>query len=134
MTNDPLSFIDEAPAKETPEAPKTPEPVTIEPAPATSEPARDAQGRFSAAKDPVAEAPKAPDPAPQAAPPPAPATPEPVKTQEHTVPLATYLEAFNGHRDLKRENARLRQQLEAKTAPPPQLPDPIQDPDGYRAA
>lgn len=132
MTTDPLSFIDEAPAANEPEAPQTPEPASSEAPPATGGPARDEQGRFTAPKEPVAAAaPMAPDPAPQAQTP-APATPAPVEPQEHTVPLAKYLESFHEARELKRENQRLRQEAQTRSSPRPQAPDPIQDPDGYR--
>lgn len=131
MTNDPLSFIDEAPATETLEAPKTPDPVTSEPAPATGEPARDAQGRFTAPKEPVAAAPAAPDPAPQATPP-APATPAP--EQQHTVPLAKYLDERNDLRGQisarDQQLAALQQRLQAFEKPA-QVPDVLQDPEGY---
>lgn len=115
MTDDPLSFVD----NQQPEPVNPPEPAKVEPAAAPPEPA-------AVVANP-AEPPKAPVPpvAPQA-------QVQPQSQPDHTVPLAKYLDSYNEARELKRENQRLKQEIQAKNAPPVQAPDPLQDPEGFR--
>jgi hypothetical protein len=82
---------------------------------------------------PPAEAPQEATPQPEApveTPPEAPAQPEAPK-EEHTVPLAKYLDTRDELKELRRFKAE--QEAKAQAQPPVQAPDPYDDPEGYRA-
>lgn len=119
MSNDPLSFVDTPePAKtDAPDAPAQVDPpaVDVQPAPVVA----------------IPEPPKVTDPAAQAQPP---VQPDPAPRQDHTVPLAKYLDERNEFRDQIRTRdqqiAQLSQRLQAMEKPA-QVPDVLQDPEGY---
>lgn len=89
------------------------------------------------ATTPPAEAPKEPETAPQEpkqpeTPPESPAEPpkdelKPAAADEHTVPLAKFLD----QRDELKELRRFKAEQEAKAAKPAKIPDPVDDPEGY---
>lgn len=107
MTNDPLSFLDTPPAD--PIDPKEP------PAPAApAEPAAKVE------PPPVVETKTEPVSAEPVVPP---------KGDGHSVPLPKYLETFNEARDLRKRNAELEEAAKAKV----EMPDPLLDPEGYKA-
>lgn len=121
MTDDPLSFVD----NQQPDPVNPPEPAKADPVAAPPDPA-------AVVVNPP-EPPKAPVPpvAPQALQPPV--QPEPAP-QQHTVPLAKYLDERNDYRSQigarDQQIAALQQRLQAMEKPA-QPPDVIQDPDGY---
>lgn len=80
------------------------------------------------APEPQVEAP--PEPTPEPAPAePTPEPPPPVEKPEHSVPLAKFLDQRDELKELKRWKA----EQEAKMAPAPKAPDPIDDPEGHTA-
>lgn len=116
MTDDPLSFVDNQPEPVNPPEPAKAEPAVVEPAPVAvvnSEPSKAPEPPALAVQPPVQ-----PEPAPQ----------------QHTVPLAKYLDERNDYRSQigarDREIAALQQRLQALEKPA-QAPDVLQDPDGY---
>lgn len=77
--------------------------------------------------EPVIE--QAPEPAPEPEPQPEPAPqPEPVVQQDHTVPLAKFLDTRDENKELKRRLAEMEAQRQPATRP-----DPFDDPEGYAA-
>ena len=122
MTDDPLSFVDNQQL----EPVNPPEPAKAEPTAVTPEPA-------AVVANPT-EPPKAPVPpaAPQAQGQP-PVQPEPAP-QQHTVPLAKYLDERNDYRSQisarDQQIAALQQRLQS-IEKPVQAPDVLQDPEGY---
>lgn len=85
------------------------------------EPAQEVQQEVTPepAIEPTPEAPQPPQPEPQPAP------------QEHTVPLAKYLDTRDELKELKRYKAEQEAKLQQQQAP--KAPDPIDDPDGFAA-
>ena len=78
----------------------------------------------------------APEPAPAEPPAETPApTPEPPSSEQkpdHFVPLPKYLDTRDERNELRKENARLKAEMEAR-ATTSKVPDPIDDPDGHTA-
>lgn len=111
MTEDKLAFLDASDSAPATEQTATQEQATAPPA---TPPA------------PTADASQAPGT------PPAPlssaAKPE-AKAEQHSVPLAKFLDTRDENKELKRQVADLQRQLQERTA---QAPDPVADPEGYR--
>lgn len=59
--------------------------------------------------------------------------PEPQQEPDKTVPLATFLDQRDEVKRWKREADELKRQLEQRNAKPADVPDPLDDPQGYRA-
>lgn len=89
------------------------------------------------ATPPVETPAQAPEPAPETPPAEPAQTPEPEKPSsepkpDHYVPLPKYLDTREERNELRKENARLKAEMEAR-ATPPKVPDPIDDPEGHTA-
>lgn len=124
MTNDPLSFLD-TPTADTTSAQPEPGPSDTTPA---GGPARDDQGRFAAKVEPPVPAPVEAKPDPVVTPPPAVVVTPP--KEDHNPLLPKYLDTYNELREAKRKLAEFEEERKAKA----EQPDPLLDPEGYKAA
>lgn len=106
MTNDPLSFLDTPPAEKTEPVKETP--VVAEPAAKVEAPVVVEQKTEPVKVETVAQP----------------------KGDGHSIPLPKYLETFNEARDLRKRNAELEEAARTKA----EQPDPLLDPEGYKAA